>query len=668
MSENALTDAGVGRALFTTRLMLSLQAAKMCLWVGALPGMMIPFAIWFYTVTPHDLDMVKMDIMASVVSAVNLDAHRKWRARDESGRRGIVTVEKDNGDWVQWLTPGEIKWILKRQPQPVDRFHAVAWTGLAAAVLGYLAIWVGLKRMGSGNQQNKRIRGAKTLVTPKTLSTLVRHAGASPYRWVRVPLPATAPMMGMLAQGAQGTGKSLAIHDLMQQVFQQKKKCIIYDQSGEYFRAYYRPGKDFFFNPACLGSVPWSIFSELTYRYDADTLAQAFLPPKGGVVTGPSAFFEDAARALFSVILLRLAQRNARNTSDIAKAFFSMPDAEMELLIQNSVASSAVGGDSKAQRQGVISSIAIYLNGIASVKEGTWSIREFLDLPGDARFFILGTEDTKAMFAPLYRLLLTVSFDAIAAKNEIVHEDRYWYFLDEVATLGDIKLDDHLATKRKFGVSIVAGIQADNQLMTSMGKERGQTVMNCFNTLLVLRNNEPDAQERMARRLGKLDVDTVSRNQALAVTEWRDAAGLNKSEHEKWLVMPAELGGLANCTGYLKLQGEFPVATIDYRHWLPRRPGAACRADRFKGKHELPARDPDFIIRRADNPDALASVRDDLAQRKGDGAGKPADATNTEPPAMPLDHADPLAVPAEDSVTVRQEVVPAGRGIDSLSL
>lgn len=167
-----------------------------------------------------------------------------------------------------------------------------------------------------------------------------------------------------------------------------------------------------------------------------------FYQPKAGVVHGSNAFFEDAARALFRVMLARLAGYGAINTSDMAKAIFEMPDDEMDRLIEKSVASSAVGGDSKGQRQGVISSIAIYLGGIQAVQPGCWSVRDFLEADDDARFFILGTDDTKAMFTPLYRLLLTASFAMIAAKQEIVHEDKYWFFLDAVLTLGDIKLDE----------------------------------------------------------------------------------------------------------------------------------------------------------------------------------------------------------------------------------
>lgn len=619
MSNQALTDAGVGRALFTTKFRLSLQAAMMCFWVGSLPAFVLPFCIWFATASATDVDLVKVYLIAKSFGS---EQPRKWRVRDTDGERKVVTALTSSGARAQLMTAKQILAVLEPKRKPVNRFIAVVWLSLGLAVSAYFLTWLVLRRIGSGNQESQRIRGAETLVTARALDRMVRSGGGATYKIVDVSLPRSAPMTGILAAGTQGSGKSLAIHDLMNQVFRRKRKCIVYDQSGEFFAAYYRPGKDFFFNPACVGSVPWSIFSELRYTYDADSLAQAFLPQKGGVVTGPGAFFEDAARALFSVILLRLTQRGARNTSDIARAFLEMPEEEMSYLVAHSVASSAVGGDSKGQRQGVISSIAIYLNGIASVKDGSWSLRDFIEGPDDSRFFIVGTEDTRAMFAPLYRLLLRVAFDVIAAKQEIVRRDRYWFFLDEIHTLGDIKVDEALATLRKFGVCIVTGVQSDSQFIASMGKERGETVMNCFNTVLALRANEPSMQERMAKRLGRMEMDTVSRNQALAVTEWRDGAGLNKSEHEKWLVMPSEIGTLADCEGLLKLPGNLPAARVNYSGWLPKSERSRARADQFRPIQSLPPRDPEFLIQRAAHENALASVHHELKESK-DKAEKP---------------------------------------------
>lgn len=617
MSGNSgASDIGVGRALLSTRIQLTLQAMYLCFWFGFIPCFSIPMYVFFENLTPQEYDIVKLDIIGSIIDK---DTVREWKIRDDKLNYKIIAATTTDHQQIVLLNSQQLLKAISSISQPIKKFHASLLISLILGLIGLLSVLYGLRQFGAKSQESKRIRGALQVVDAKTLNSLVLKQKPSSYKLVDVMLPSNAPTTGILAQGSQGSGKSLAIHDLMQQVFRKKRKCIIYDQNGEFYRAYFRPGKDVFFNPACLGSVPWSIFEELKYVYDTDSLAQAFLPPKDSTQSGPNSFFEDAARALFSVIILRLKERGAQNTKDIATAFFDLPDEEIEKLIEKSIASSAVGGDSKAQRQGVISSIAIYLNGIASVKEGNWSIRDFLNKEDDSRLFIVNSDDTKAMFAPLYRLILSVSFDLIAAKQEVVHTDRYWYFLDEVHTLGDIKLDDHLATKRKFGVSIVTGIQSQSQFISSMGKERGDTVMNCFNSLLVLRANDWDMQESAAQRLGKVEMKTINSSNALAPAQWRDGAGLATTEGDKWLIMPSELGALDDCNGYIKLVGSFPTAKVDYSKWLKK--GFFSKksyADKFEAIQPSPERDPSFIIGSVETNgmSALESVKADVQSDK----------------------------------------------------
>lgn len=619
MTNTAASNAGVGRAVFATRLKLTLKAIEMSFWFGFIPTLALVCITWLSLSNDQDVDMAKIGVM---VHFANPDRASRWYLRDAEGVRKVVVGKTPGGREYWALKPQQVRQVLDQEWGKVRRAQMY---GLAAVFLpmgGFALVMFLLIRLGRSNMEDQRVRGAEDIVSAQALNTEVLKRGAAPYKLAEVRLPANAPMAGILMQGAQGSGKSLAIHDLMQQAFRRQKKCIIYDQSGEFYRAYFRPGKDFFFNPALVGSVPWSIFSEMKYAYDADTLSHAFLPPKAGVVHGASAFFEDAARALFSVMLLRLAKYGAVNTRDIANAIFELPDAEMEKLIEKSIASSAVGGDSKGQRQGVISSIAIYLNGIRAVQPGNWSIREFLDAPGDGRFFILGTDDTRAMFSPLYRLILASSFAMISAKQEVVHDDRFWFFLDEVHTLGDIKLDEQLATLRKFGVSIVSGIQSESQFWTSMGKDRGDTVMNCFNTVLMLRMNEPSMMERAAKRLGRVEIDIVSQNQALAVNEARDGAGVNIQEREKWLVMPSAMGDLKTCEGYLKVVGGFPAAKVNYSHWLPSRLNGGGYVKRFAPIQAVPERDPAFLIERqweAGSVNPLTKVGEAAAASAADG-------------------------------------------------
>ena len=288
----------------------------------------------------------------------------------------------------------------------------------------------------------------------------------------------------------------------------------------------------------------------------------------------------------------------------------------MDFLIRNSIASSAVGGDSKAQRQGVISSIAIYLNGISSVENGTWTIREFLDSPGDSRLYILNTQDTQAMFAPLFRLMLAVAFSAIEAKQEVVHYDRYWFGLDESHTLGDIRLDEKLATLRKYGVCAITGIQSDQQFEAALGEKRAGVVMNCFGTVLGLRADDDRLQERIARRIGKLEETVINRNQQFAPVEWRDGGGLNQVDREKFVVMPSEIGKLDPGQGYLKLVGSFPTARVDYSHWYKASFFRSAHVNSWREVNRTPERDPKFLIRVAESDDVFALLRGEVQVEK----------------------------------------------------
>jgi hypothetical protein len=155
--------------------------------------------------------------------------------------------------------------------------------------------------------------------------------------------------------------------------------------------------------------------------------------------------------------------------------------------------------------------------------------------------------------------------------------------------------------------------------MTSIGQERGQTVMNCFNTVLMLRMNEPSMMERAAKRLGMQDMETVSQNQALAVTEWRDGAGMARTQQERWLVMPSEFGSLAACEGFIKLSGNYPAGRVDYTQWIAKQWIGPNYADQFRPKQDTPPRNPKFLLARAyaaGSVDPIAIVSQKLKEEK----------------------------------------------------
>ena len=82
MTEKVISDAGAGRALFMTRVKLTVHAASMAFCVGAVPAMLLPSVWWMRTLTAHDVDLVKANILSHVVDQ---DTPRRWRIRDVAG-------------------------------------------------------------------------------------------------------------------------------------------------------------------------------------------------------------------------------------------------------------------------------------------------------------------------------------------------------------------------------------------------------------------------------------------------------------------------------------------------------------------------------------------------------------------------------------------------------
>ena len=186
-----------------------------------------------------------------------------------------------------------------------------------------------------------------------------------------------------------------------------------------------------------------------------------------------------------------------------------------------------------------------------------------------------------------------------------------------------------------------------------MGQDRAAVVANCFNTNLILACNEPGLQKRCAEVLGKQELDTVSRNQALANNETRDGAALNRSDTEKFLVMASQLGTKDPCTGYIKMPGQLPVAEVDYSSWL-KKPwwGGRSRVELGDPVLTLPERDQRFLVQvRPESSDPFDQVRVELEAFK---LAKAADQ------AAELMAGSPYAAPAATAAAPGPDEAPAG--------
>jgi len=531
---------------------------------------------------------------------VSSDTPITWIVKDQGGSPRKILIQESNGATKNKLTSYEYA-------DAISGFVAENYLINPVVVVNILfffamgLFWPITSRahklffaLGQKTITNKRLKGALDVVTARELDKLVRDDGGGDWTICDVAFPSNAFKYGTGISGQQRSGKSLVMHDLIKQASSKNVRLFIHDPQAEFYEANFRPGIDCFFNPAMVGSIPWSIFLELLTENDARELAQAAIPATANA--GANAFFDDAARSLLSALIISLAKRGVTDSSELARAFFSATHEELVEFVKGTNAAFLVSDNAKGMTDSIKASAGIYLNGILSIEPGTWTLRDFLAQP-EGNLYILGDDSE---LSPVKRMLVMALTATISKAGIKTHEPKYLFLLDEYQLLGDCKVDKMLSALAKFGVAVVVGMQSETQLINVMGESRAAATLGLFGNYLQLKINGKDAQDKASGRFGMQLQEVISTSQQLSVTEARDSIGISKSQQDKPIIMGTEFGMLAPLTGYLKLSGDtrtYPAAKVDYMSWLKKDADGHSFADELQfSVAELPEADSRFDI------------------------------------------------------------------------
>ena len=130
-----------------------------------------------------------------------------------------------------------------------------------------------------------------------------------------------------------------------------------------------------------------------------------------------------------------------------------------------------------------------------------------------------------------------------------------WVILDELPTLNKLpKLPEALAVARKPNVRLVIGLQGRAQLEARYDKE-AEAMLSQPATKVFLRTSEPRAAEWISKALGEIEFERLreSVNQDVLFAGYRRKShNFSLDRQVKPLVLPSEIMGLKNLTGYLK--------------------------------------------------------------------------------------------------------------------
>ena len=236
------------------------------------------------------------------------------------------------------------RWILD---EIVNGARYGAMLSLLIVIGMLLVFWVQGRRL----KRERRLRGAE-LVTARQLRRRVRPLRARvrrtlsgaprPYRIAGIPYPERAETQHTIVSGTTGSGKTVLIADLVQQIRARGERCILYDKMGAYTRAFFEPGRDVLLNPLDARAPRWSPFFEARSARDFDTMAAALIPQQKDTV---APFWVTAARQLFSNGAAVLWKKGVKQNRVLVEHLLKTDLTELAKAMEGTVAQSIVDPD-----------------------------------------------------------------------------------------------------------------------------------------------------------------------------------------------------------------------------------------------------------------------------------------------------------------------------------
>ncbi|MCB4359583.1 type IV secretion system DNA-binding domain-containing protein [Quatrionicoccus australiensis] len=449
----------------------------------------------------------------------------------------------------------------------------------AASAVGYYLIKRYLKKGVEANA-DVFVRGAKlssveeVIARVRTKDPTKGWLGASDYTWVGgIPLAAGRAQYGILVAGAVGSGKTTAMLYLLDQVTARGKTMVVFDVVCEFTAFYYREDTDdVIMNPLDKRFPGWSIFNEIREKTDPDQLAALFLPIKDAN-DNTEVYFKTGAKIVIAWLIKLCIEQGTPTQTAFNKYVFNTSHKALHKLAIGTPAEMYLdpeaGGTGGA---GFITSLRNALYVLTMVKDGPFSIKDFIWKGGDRRMFIPTPEAYAELLQPLTAMVFGVAIQASLdnRKMEQTPDDKIWFVADEFSSMGPVPSIYALATKgRKFGALMFAGMQSLVQVKKVMTPDDSEAFLSVMQNVLLMKVADSVTQERFSKEIGKAEMWRKSRAANFGENDAKDGRSINDKREEVPVVLPAEIGELSPNSGFLRLAGGYGTCFLSWPGFRP---------------------------------------------------------------------------------------------------
>lgn len=219
------------------------------------------------------------------------------------------------------------------------------------------------------------LRGAR-IVSPRQLNRIIdkynrriknreRKKSTIYYSIANITYPLGNENLHTLIAGASGSGKTVLITNLIEQIRRNGDRAIIYDRMGVFVSRFYGE-TDIILNPLDQRCPYWSIFNEAGDRIDFDSIASALIPEKASNI---DIFWNEAARTMFSSIANRMKETVRISNGKLTNVLLKNRLTEAAKLARGTEAQSIIDENNPKTALSVMAMLATNLKSLTTLRD-----------------------------------------------------------------------------------------------------------------------------------------------------------------------------------------------------------------------------------------------------------------------------------------------------------
>ena len=421
-------------------------------------------------------------------------------------------------------------------------------------------------------KKSKNYRGMEIAPFKKVSSQIFkdnRKKGGTDYSIAGLPYPKYSETFHTMISGGTGSGKTVIISDLVQQIKQRGDRAIIYDKMGNYLSHFYEPNTDILLNPLDQRHQQWGLFSEVKRESDFSLLAESLIPEEK-MHSDP--FWLKASRILLAEVANKLWVHNDLKIESLYSKLIVDDFKQLAEFVKGTPAHSIFDENSPKTASSIRAVLSSYLSSLKYLEhneeEQEFSIHDWVSNKESGFLFLTSREDQHSSLKPLISTWINLAISELLSQPQ-TREKKLWFILDELPTLHYIpSLKSGLAQSRQFGGAFILGLQAISDLRSIYGHDIAQTLSSLCETRVSLRTPDPETAEWASKSLGQREYEEVKESISYGANSLRDGNAMNTQKYISELVLPSEIMSLPSLNGYLRPAEAYPITKfqVKYKH------------------------------------------------------------------------------------------------------